>query len=245
MEYLTRPKPDSNLILEVCGNNYPLLNSICFGLKETPLKEIYPYLNLEETLIFAGTSWKNRKYNPDFYNEIVKGKPKKEDIRLNLFDDEFTKNNQDILYDIFNETFKTGFGWLRNKSNISDEKSEKLKKYAKMNPFSNIPLKERLNRVNDEDIETLKNKLLTSTKNYIFEKDYRGGTYEKNQVVMKFQPVYSNKGDIKKNYALEIMRILKDYPTKYLKIENTDDVNLKDNYPSDSQENSQDNSQHP
>lgn len=209
---MERPKPDSNLILEVCGNNYSLLSSICFGLKETPLKEFYPYLNLEEALVFAGASWGNRKEQPEFYKKIIENPNSIKKQQLTLFENIEIINNQDIVYSIFNETFKEGFRWLRNKNRISDEK---LEKYNKMNPFYNIPLKERLNKVNDEDIETLKKKLLIPTKNYIFEKDYCGGTYDKNRVVMNFQPVYPSKANIRKNFALEIMRTLKEYPAQY------------------------------
>lgn len=99
---MERPKPTQQLLIELCGENQGLIGSLHHGLYEVSLKDFYPYLDLDELVAFATSSWKSRESR----QEIGSGS----------------------VYDIFNQVFKIGFPWLNKYKKISPDLREKHEK---------------------------------------------------------------------------------------------------------------------
>ena len=193
---MQRPKPTKQLILELTGENQGLISALHHGLNETPMHDLYPYLDLDELVAFEASSWKSREATRDLFEGPV-----------HLLD----------IYQLFSEVYKIGMPWLKKYSNISKEQ-EKL--YRELNPFRGKDLKARLQNVNPEAVETLKEKLLESANKYVFESQYQREKMKQGGEnigirIMEFQPVYPKKETIVPNFAKEISKMLSSYPTDY------------------------------
>ena len=191
---MKRLSPTKKLILSIYGNNQTLIESIHHGLFETlTLKNFSPVLDLNELLAFAASSWKSREKNFGNFSDFVK--------------------NNDI-YEIFKEVYKIGMPWLNKYIN-----NKPINEYEILNPFKGDNLQERVENIDREAIDLLKEDLLKEVKIYKFLCD----DYLKNSenpdhekiVLMGFQSVYPKKGKIIENYAAEISRILKKFPLDY------------------------------
>jgi hypothetical protein len=144
-----RPLPTKRIIDYAIGNNKFFSEYILHGLEETSLEEFYSNLNLEEVLAFSGISFLERKKNL-------------KDFRQKILNEE--------MYEIFKEILGRGIPLLRSskKYDFWDEQ-----KYRDLNPYGNKKnLALRIQRVNLESIEILRERLMLPTKEYIFEKDY-------------------------------------------------------------------------
>jgi hypothetical protein len=192
---MERPKPTKQLLIELCGNNQGLISSCHHGLYEASLAEFYPHLDLDETVAFAASSWKSRQVSPTELADFL--------------------GSQVEAYDLFSEVFKIGFPWLNKSRDISPELKQK---YEKLNPFDGKDLRARLESVQPEKVEKLKERLRDRVNNYVFECQYqdakmaRGGDNYK-LVPMHFQAVYPRKGKIVPAFASEVARMISQYPS--------------------------------
>jgi len=192
-----RPKPTISLISDVCGKNHILTESLHHGLAElNALAEFYPWLNLDELVAFAASSWKARSKN----DQNV----------LSVF-------GNHAVYDIFSSVFRIGFPWLYKYRRISEKKKQQ---YEKLNPFNNENLQVRLQQVDSVAIEQLRHQLQEPVSEYVFECQYeeakkkrRGDNHR--LVNMDFQLAYPRKGKIVPAYAKEIAKIISTFPQEY------------------------------
>jgi hypothetical protein len=195
-----RSRPTKKMLLELTGGNQTLIGSAHHGLFETSLKEIYPYLDLDEAIAFAASSWQSR-------DRDIKGFRKTLD-NVGLFEG---------IYDVFGDVFKIGMPWVKKHKNIPEEMKEKHKK---LNPYGGKDLRDRLEAVENGAIPRLVDKLREETNTYVFECNYmeekmaRGGTNYKLEP-MHFQNAYPKKGVNTVNYAAEVARMIKRYPAVY------------------------------
>lgn len=196
----TRPTPTIRLILGLIGGDEKLLKKVYRGLNETSLNGIYSNLNLDEALAFAGISWGERWRDINQYA---------------------TQTGQMELYGIINSTMGRGMAALNSAKKIPEEDREL---YSKLNPFEGN-LKERLERVSEQDEAALRDALRQPAKFYASEGQYQSGHARSNAesegrelVVMGFLPVYLGKANpetVKKGYATEIARMVKAYPRAF------------------------------
>jgi hypothetical protein len=193
---MERPIPTERLILELTGSNEGLVSAAYKGLRETSLREFYPYLDLDEVIAFEAASWGKRHNEPDTFP-----------VEIAVSD----------IYKIFNGIYKDGMPWLNRYKNISEE----LKPlHRQANPFKGKNLRERLESVDLQAVENLKEMLQEEVKEYVFEKDYhnakmRQGGENYGIEIMRFQPFSSETGGIVINFAKEIAKILSYYPREY------------------------------
>ena len=194
---MKRPRPTQRLISEECGYNQGLISSFHHGMYETHLEGFYPFLDFNELVAFAASSWKSREKEYEDFSRFVEPRE---------------------IYDIFQHVFKIGIPWLRKNTGISDESVDL---YQRLNPFRGENLRDRLN-ADVSAAEQLKDELLRKTNKYIFEcqldeeKSLRDESRDQNRlVVMTFQNFYPKKGKIVPAYAAEIGRILNGYSHEY------------------------------
>lgn len=189
---MPKPLPTRQLVIDLCGGNQQLISSAHHGLHEASLRDFYPFLNLDEAIVFAASSWKSRDVDSSF-------RP-------------FVRDTPDI-YDIFNTVYGMGFPWLNAHKRISDRLHAR---YAASNP-NGRNLRERLARVPQEAVQTLRERLLKKTRDYIFACDYEfrkrvNGGDTSNLEIMTFQPSFPRKERVIPAYASEIARIISAYP---------------------------------
>ena len=188
---MKRAKPTKEIIWNATGGNYNLLKHLHHGLHECPLNGVYPFLNLDELIVFASESWETR--NKEELNE------------------QFIQESD--IYSIFNEFNQKGF----KKLNGLQSKSTKFKaEYIKYNPYGRN-LKQRLLSVCEEEIEITKDQLKGKTKQYIAEKEYyrMKGLRQNMQeyTFMRFLASEKNRNTSAKKYSGEISKMLRDYST--------------------------------
>lgn len=188
---MKRAKPTKEIIWNATGGNYNLLKQFHHGLYECPLKEVYPFLNLDELIVFASESWGSR--NKGELNE------------------QFIQESD--IYSIFNEFNQKGFKKLKE----IQSKSTKFKaEYIKYNPYGRN-LKQRLLNVPKKEIEMIKDKLKCKTKQYIAEEDYDlMKALHQNMLeytFMRFLVSEKNRNKSAKKYVTEISRMLRNYST--------------------------------
>ncbi len=199
---MERPKPTKKLLTELCGNDPKLISSVHHGLYENPLKEIYPWINLDDLIVFSAASFTFRKQKPREFEEMV-----------------LSSSMYDIFHEVYNSTSNPGgmkgFVWLYTNRDILQTNDT----YLQLNPFTKKDLKIRLEKVGIDATKRLKENLIKPTKQYVFECDYYLVKHQLGDnsrlVVMNFQPYYPKKGVIEKRYAKEIERMLSRYPTEY------------------------------
>lgn len=206
---MERPKPTKQLLIEICGANQGLISSLHHGLSEVPMGDFYPVLDLDELIAFSASSWKSREKDPESFSELVKNSPD--------------------AYTIFNEVYRIGFPWLNKYKQISPELETK---YKKLNPFQGADLRDRLETIDPEFVEKMKERLSETVCEYVFDCQYhqrkmeRGGDNYRLEV-MHFQPVYPKKGVIVPNFASEIARIISRYPGEYFFLEQFPEEDVK------------------
>lgn len=200
---MNRPKPTEKLLSELCGNDPALIASVHHGLYETPLYEIYPFLNFDDLIVFEAASWNLRKRDIGSYRQLVKSAS---------------------LYEIFHETYKSNknpkgmqsFAWLYNNKELCP-KNEDI--YFKLNPFHKKDLKLRLEKVDFVAESKFRNNLISKVNDYLFECDYtqKIRAYQDHRIILiNFQTYYPKKGRTEKRYAKEIAKnLLSRYPTEY------------------------------
>ncbi|MCL6500549.1 MAG: hypothetical protein K6T16_00760 [Candidatus Pacearchaeota archaeon] len=192
MEKLIRRKPTKELIIELSGNNQDFISCLHHGLAECPsLSGFYPWLNLDELIAFAASSWRSRE---------------RKSIDL----------GRDI-YEIFKKEFQIGFPWLNKNKRIS-RKNAPL--YDNLNPHEPSTFKDRIYKVKLDIATRLFTELSEHPSEWVFECQYndrkrlRGGD-NYGLEIMGFQNVYPRKGKIIPNFAAEIARIISRYPREY------------------------------
>ena len=199
-----RPTPTINLVLEMLGRDEKLLKKTYRGLNEAPLSKIYPNLNLDEAIAFAAISWGDRWRDINQYASQV---------------DEMG------LYAVFNSAMGRGMAALNAAKSIPEEHKGL---YERLKPFDGH-LRERLERVLEQDEAALREALKQPTKFYASEGQYNSGHARANAdkegkqlLVMSFLPVYLKNASpetIKKSYATEIAKMFKGYPRVFEPIE--------------------------
>lgn len=194
---MQRPKPTAPLLIELSGNNNGLISSLHHGLRETPLQEFYPVLDLDELVAFAASSWKGREQR---YSQLTR-----------------LLSSHAEAYEMFSEVYRIGFPWLNKYKDISPANRVK---HERLNPFQGKFLQDRLTQVDPSAVEQLREKLAEPVSEYVFECNYyqrkkeRDGDNYKLEV-MTFQTVYPRREKIVPLYAQEIARMLKKYSTNY------------------------------
>jgi len=220
---LQRPYPNARTFIAMCGGNQEFISCFHHGLVETPIRFLYPYLNLEELFVFESSSWKSRQMKT----------LKQETI------------NSDSIYHVFYEINKIGFKWLNkyfNRENISE------KAYKQLNPYKDVQrdLEKRLNAAqaatSPEWISTFRKNLSEDVNEYVFHCQYqerkmaRGGDNYKLEK-MHFQNVYPSHGAKHvAAFARECARIMKTYPNNLIYVEDKSAEKL-----TEKKENSQEN----
>jgi hypothetical protein len=199
----SRPnKPTAPLIEEVCGSNHGLIASLHHGLYETPLIDVYPFIDFNELIAFEASSWKNRETNFSSFANLI--------------------DHTDNLYDVFKQVYKIGIPWLKKHSEISRKRESK---YQKLNPFDGKDLGDRLKQVHPEAATKLRNQLQKRVNSYLFDIEYKNGKHRNIEsrgtrcVYMHFQNAYPSKTQNIPNFAKEINRMFDKYPDTYFELE--------------------------
>ena len=146
---MERPKTTKQLIIELTGGNQGLVSSAHHGLYETPLNNIYQKLDSDEAVAFAASSWKSRE--KDFFSFAS-----------------FVESAS--AYEIFNEVYRIGMPWLKKHRRISEELGPL---HEKLNPFRGRDLKARLESVDPESLQTLREGIQREVNIYVFESRYQ------------------------------------------------------------------------
>lgn len=191
-----RPKPSEKYLFELCGGRQGLLQAMHHGLYETPLNNFYPFLDLEEMLVFAASSWKAREQDITSVRQLITFSHKPE---------------------IFCQTFEIGDSWLYKWKNLSPESKTESEI---LNPFKRKNVVERLSQVREQDWMILTDRMSKMVNEYVFGYQYnkrfrqRGGDFHGLEL-MDFQSYYPSKKHNSPKFAKEIARILADYPEVY------------------------------
>jgi hypothetical protein len=197
-----RAMPTRQYVTELTGGNQGLIESLHHGLAETPsLRAFYPFLNLNELVAFAASSWKSRDLKSADFAGIVE--------------------KTGDAYQIFNEVFKTAFPWLRQNKIISPELTHLD---IALNPFNGKKLAERLDSVPAGVVPAFLNELSAETNKWVFECQYDNAKRAQNGSnlgirIMKFQNVYPKSGRIVPAYVTAVARILYGYPRQFEPLE--------------------------
>src|SRR3989338_1983174 len=98
------------------------------------------------------------------------------------------------------------------------------KNHKKLNPFGGKDLRDRLQAVDVDAVQNLKEKLQEPVNQYVFECQYQDAKMKQHGEnigikIMEFQPVYPNKETTVPNFAAEIARIISHYPQGYKHLE--------------------------
>jgi hypothetical protein len=182
---------------ETCGNDLYFLSSAHHGInEERALEEFNPYLDLDEMITFAATSWIKR------------------DREKSNFDNVIDNSN---LYELFSWVYnKGGYGMLNKHKNIS---AETLKIYNKHNTAKGELLKERLGLIPLNIEEQLRKELKQPTFIYCRnEKDYYN---QKNRLrgdnsrleILPFKKVYTTKEEMPYEFSRLIAKEIRSFPT--------------------------------
>ena len=132
---MERPLPTIEFVLGVTGGNQRLVSTAHHGLYEVPLSGLYTNLNLDEVLVFAATSWGLRSKDLESFAALVRS---------------------GNIYKIFDYVNQIGFPRL-NKNKPVPQELRWL--YEQLNPYKGRTLEARLERVEPEAVQALKERL--------------------------------------------------------------------------------------
>ncbi len=186
-DLVKRPEPPKELILAVTGRNDNLIRAAHHGLFETTLREFYPHLNLEELLAFAAGSWKMRRRYPETFAEFVSNH--------NIYKI-FTKVYQDSKYGM-------------NQFSRHRKRAKKHELYEIFNPFKKKDLSARLESVNQDDVEILKEQLQRNVCRYLCNPPKSGNIEDGAVVIFPYDCPDKNTRVIR--YADKITKIISGY----------------------------------
>ena len=145
-------KPTKQLMIELCtrGGIYQgLIQSLHHGLYEAPsLKDIYPYLDLDELVAFTASSWEERSRNHKVFSSFI--------------------DSADI-HAIFLDVYKIGMPWLTKNQAISSKLNSR---HEKLNHFDSRNLRDRLGYVDSDVSNRLKKELKEPVNTYVFDCQY-------------------------------------------------------------------------
>ncbi|MFH1290110.1 MAG: hypothetical protein ABIH92_01760 [Nanoarchaeota archaeon] len=191
-----RPRPTQAIIGELTGGNPGLISSLHHGLCEAPLSAFYPYLDFDELVAFAASSWKGRDLDVRSFGTMLSGRG---------------------VFDVFEGVYEIGRPWVRKHKRVSPERQELD---LRLNPFDGEGLRERLALVDPVHVHDLYEALRNETMKYVFECQYQdeklaaGGDNSRIKI-MGFQNVYPKAGRIVPAFVVEVGRILREFPRKY------------------------------
>lgn len=189
---MKRPAPNSRILTEILGENESFIRHVHRGLIETPLNDFYRELNLDELLVFEGVSWELRRKNDRHFFELIDSHP---------------------IYDVFDYVFDRGFPILSRNKNISEQSQED---YHKLNPFGRN-LRERLEHVTPEAVQSLREKLREPARSYVSRETYARAEDTRYMYNMGADKFFSkNKKTRVKAYLSRIAGILRTYPKDYV-----------------------------
>ena len=141
---MERSLPTTQLILAITGGNQGLVSAAHHGLYEAPLDRLYTDLNLNEVIVFAATSWGLRSSDLGSFATVVRS---------------------GNIYEIFDYVNQNGFPKLNARKRIP----EGLRAlHGQLNPYKGRNLEVRLERVEPEAVQTLKEKLQRPVDSYPF-----------------------------------------------------------------------------
>jgi hypothetical protein len=175
----TRPNPEKSLFLQMADTTRGLLTSLCDGVLDVPLGGLYPYLNFNELLAFAGSAYHMRydSKNDSFRQfQALVG----EDDWYNLFDACSISTEQAGIYH-FKPTDSRSFGdaiRIATRPEVLDDRQKE--KFLKLNPFSDDSLKERLDEVPEAVKNVLRSNTFRPAQHFVFECAYKGAAREAN-----------------------------------------------------------------
>ena len=239
-----RARPTRELVRELTGCNEWLLSSMRHGLVETPLYDFYPNLNLSEALMFAAASFERRRSNSDHVRRDIEPLDAHELFRWAYGKPVYVNERQEQ-----DRRYKNPFQWLNTHKSSKlngishtplEERAEEeirsmdslQRKYARLNPYNPLTLRERLADTPELTLLALKDNLGKRTKWYVSKgklpyilRNPRLSDEAKNRAVaMDFQPPdFTGKGrQIARRYVEELVRLLADYSQCYLPLPKTD-----------------------
>lgn len=192
-----RPKPTASMITDVTGGNSYFIADLYAGLYEVPMKGVYPYLDLNELVAFVVSARSVRNASLTDVKNIV-----------------YDNNSLYGIYDsIIKKSKADGFKRLNRLKNITPANE---KNYAKLNPFEGQRLEERLSIVPAADVSALKDQLLSTLYEHVFECQYydrkaRLGGDNSTLHIMNFQNKYPKSGKVVPAYAAQIARMFSAY----------------------------------
>ena len=132
---MERSLPTTELILAITGGNQGLVSAAHHGLYEAPLDRLYTDLNLNEVIVFAATSWGLRSSDLGSFATVVRS---------------------GNIYEIFDYVNQNGFPKLNARKRIP----EGLRAlHGQLNPYKGRNLEARLERVEPEAVQALKERL--------------------------------------------------------------------------------------
>ena len=128
---MERKEPTKKYLSDYFNNKGDVIRSIYEGLKDIPsLKQAYPYLNLNELLMFSATLRKKRKFDPDFAQHL---------------ENDFI-NGMKKLY-------KNAYAWFKGKLNFGKVKSTYHEEYMQLNPYSYSTFSLRMDALKKEGLD--------------------------------------------------------------------------------------------
>ncbi|MBT7903107.1 hypothetical protein HN587_04520 [Candidatus Woesearchaeota archaeon] len=165
---MKRPKSTKTVIEGATGGVVAIVRPIYEGLIDTPVREFYPVLNLDDVLAFELGVTELRNQHPVFFKDFV---------------------DHATIYELFREVYNASDGVFPNYSGAFPKlvKYNKFigrcrgqrpsesdsKTYGKLNPFGKTRnLKERLSLVSEGDVGTLRERLVVEPSLFLFETDF-------------------------------------------------------------------------
>lgn len=212
-----RPRPTGTLIEDLCGSDRTLIGALENGLYEVPMQDFYPHLDFQEVAAFAASSWQARRKEPDYVSSYA----------------------EQTTYVLFTNFIASGIRWIRSRTFLKEGETteSRIQLYGRLNPYEGKRLKDRLERIEEEKVEDLRERLVQPVMIHVFEREYyrekrrRGGDNSMLRV-MNFQqnafPPTKRKGmyvfnkqwdTMVKSFAREIARKFRRYPVEYHPLE--------------------------
>ncbi len=197
---MTRKIPNKKYLEDFLNNHADIIRSIYEGLSDFPsLKKAYPYLNLDELLMFAATLRKKRM--------------KEQNYGL-LLQTDFINTMKSI--------YNNGYAWFKTKLNFEQQRVNHYQEFYALNPYSSKTLAQRISALKSQNIDKeIVDDFLKPESIYIFEGNYNyikhlyQGLYDIR--IMNFQPKYPDDyTKINQRYIKEIHNILSDYPQEII-----------------------------